>query len=265
MSKMKIYLINLESRADRLANVISRVREIDSPIIRVSAITGEEVRNMGNPIFAPQNNVANWHSHMKVLRLFLDSKDEYCVILEDDVLFVNNGVNFLTKLIDSKVRDIDILQFGYLSINGRLDSGEKDALFRFKARCARKLKSLALSVLDRFQNLDSLKSRLNRTKRILKVFEYNEKVLGLNSPLVEGFEAGTHCYLISRNGAKALLKYNNPALMSADLSMIVLSVARNFMVVRTTISYAVQDDTPVSIGEHSSLKFDLGSIIISTE
>jgi GR25 family glycosyltransferase involved in LPS biosynthesis len=99
----------------------------------------------------------------------------------------------------------------------------------------------------------------------LKVFEYNEKVLGLNSPLVEGFEAGTHCYLISRNGAKALLKYNNPALMSADLSMIVLSVARNFMVVRTTISYAVQDDTPVSIGEHSSLKFDLGSIIISTE
>ena len=263
MSEIKVYLINLDARTDRLSNVMNRVRELDSSIIRVPAVTAEEVKNLGVTIFAPENNVANWYSHMKVLNLFLESSDEYCVILEDDVLFINNGVKFLKKLIDSQVREIDILQFGYLFINGKLDSGERDVLFRFKVRCVRMLKSLILKVLNRTQKLGSLKSRLNRTGKILKVFEYNEKVLGLTSPLVEGFEAGTHCYLISRNGAKGLLKYNNPVLMSADLSMIVLSVARNFLIVRTTLSYAVQDDSPVSIGEHSSQRFDLGSVILS--
>jgi hypothetical protein len=61
-----------------------------------------------------------------------------------------------------------------------------------------------------------------------------------------------------------LLKYNTPMLMVADLSLIILSVAKNLLIARTTLSYAIQDDSPVSTGEHSKLNFDLGSIIIST-
>jgi hypothetical protein len=52
-------------------------------------------------------------------------------------------------------------------------------------------------------------------------------------------------------------------LMVADLSLIVLSVAKNLLITRTTQSYATQDDSPVSTGEHSRYRFDLGSVILS--
>ncbi len=254
----------MDSRPDRLANVMSRTCGLETEIIRVSAVTGREVKKLGGPIFAPANNVANWHSHMKVLDLFLESGDEYCVVLEDDVLFVNKGVEFLNKVIKSSVSGIDILQFGYLTTKGKLDSGQQDKIFRTKMKFKRLLVTLLIEVASSSDVFNKLKVRLNRSERILEMFMLNEQILGLSSPLVEGFEAGTHCYLINRKAASVLLNYNKPTLMGADLSLIVLSVARNILIARTTLSYAIQDDTPVSTGEHSRLKFDLGSIIIST-
>jgi GR25 family glycosyltransferase involved in LPS biosynthesis len=200
---------------------------------------------------------------MKVLSLFLESNDDYCVILEDDVLFINNGVEILNKIITSPVSQIDILQFGYLSINNRLDSGIPDSHFRLKSRFERMIRSITFTLINKFTKFQYLKVRINRANRILEILKLNEKILGLTSPLVEGFEAGTHCYLISRRGAQVLLTYNKPMLMVADLSLIILSVARNLLIVRTTLSYATQDDSPVSTGEHSRLKFDLGTTILS--
>jgi GR25 family glycosyltransferase involved in LPS biosynthesis len=263
MNSFKVYLINLDNRSDRLMNVRSRVSELKSEIIRVSAVTGEEVKNSKISIFAPQNNVANWLSHMKVMSIFLESDDEYCVILEDDVLFINDGLEFLNKLITTSISEIDILQFGYVAVNGNLDSGQKDGYFRGKARLNRFLKVAILTIVKRAKRLESIKRRLERTNRILQILKSNEEKLGLKSPIVEGFEAGTHCYLVSRKAATALLNYNNPMLMVADLSLIVLSVAKNLLITRTTLSYATQDDSPVSTGEHSRYRFDLGTIILS--
>jgi GR25 family glycosyltransferase involved in LPS biosynthesis len=200
---------------------------------------------------------------MKVMSIFLESGDEYCVILEDDVLFINEGVEFLNKLISTRVSGIDILQFGYVAVNGNLDSGYKDGYFRVKARLNRSFKVAILAIVKKVGRLESIKRRLERTNRILQILELNEEKLGLKSPIVEGFEAGTHCYLVGRKAAIALLNYNKPMLMVADLSLIVLSVAKNLLITRTTQSYATQDDSPVSTGEHSRYRFDLGSVILS--
>jgi GR25 family glycosyltransferase involved in LPS biosynthesis len=204
-------------------------------------------------------------SHMKVLRLFLESDDEYCVVLEDDVLFINEGVDFLKKLLNLQLSEIDILQFGYLAINGRLDSGIRESNNRRKERILRILKIFAVKTVSIFSTFKGLEKRIDRSRRILRILKHNEKLLDLNSPLVEGFEAGTHCYLINRKAASVLLNYNYPMLMGADLALIVLAVARNILITRTTSSYAIQDDSPVSIGEHSKLKLDLGTIIISAD
>jgi GR25 family glycosyltransferase involved in LPS biosynthesis len=262
-NRCQVYLINMDSRPDRLANVMSRISGLETKIIRVSAVTGGEVKELGSPIFGPANNVANWYSHMKVLNLFLESGDEYCVVLEDDVLFVNSGIEFLNKIIKSSVSGIDILQFGYLTTKGKLDSGQQDKFFRKKMKFKRLLVTLLIAMASRSDVFNRLRVRLNRSERILEMFKLNEQILGLASPLVEGFEAGTHCYLINRKAASVLLNYNKPTLMGADLSLIVLAVARTVLIARTSLSYAIQDDTPVSTGEHSRLKFDLGSIIIS--
>jgi GR25 family glycosyltransferase involved in LPS biosynthesis len=262
---MNIYLINLDAREDRLKNVLDRVSGLADSLIRVSAITGEEIRNSDIPVFATDNTVANWNSHMKVLRLFLESDDEYCVVLEDDVLFINEGVDFLKKLLNLQLSEIDILQFGYLAINGRLDSGIRESNNRRKERILRILKILAVKTVSIFSTFKGLEKRIDRSRRILRILKHNEKLLDLNSPLVEGFEAGTHCYLINRKAASVLLNYNYPMLMGADLALIVLAVARNILITRTTSSYAIQDDSPVSIGEHSKLKLDLGTIIISAD
>ena len=262
---MNIYLINLDTREDRLKNVLGRVSGLAASLIRVSAVSGEDIRNSEIPVFATDNTVANWNSHMKVLRLFLESGDEYCVVLEDDVLFINEGVDFLEKLLNSQLSDIDILQFGYLAINGRLDSGIRESSNRRKEIFLRILKILAVKIVPIFSIFKGLEKRIDRSRRILRILQQNEKLLGLGSPLVEGFEAGTHCYLINRKAALVLLKYNYPMLMGADLALIVLAVARNILITRTTLSYAIQDNSPVSIGEHSKLNLDLGTIIISAD
>jgi GR25 family glycosyltransferase involved in LPS biosynthesis len=263
MNKARIYLINLDNRPDRLTNVLRRVSELRLRITRVSAVTGEEVRKLGISNYAPENNVANWYSHMKILSIFLETDDEYCVILEDDVLFINDGLKLLDRVVKTGISGIDILQFGYVAVNGNLDSGERDGVFRAKAKLRRFLVVWFLGLLNKSKNFDLFKHRSRRTEKILNIFRLNEEKLGFKSPIVEGFEAGTHCYLINRSAAKALLNYNTPMLMVADLSLIVLSVAKNLLIARTTLSYATQDDSPVSTGEHSRYRFDLGPEILA--
>jgi GR25 family glycosyltransferase involved in LPS biosynthesis len=197
------------------------------------------------------------------MTIFLQSEHEYCIILEDDVLFINEGIKFLNNLLNSPISEIDILQFGYVTVNGRLDSGQRDSFFRTKARLVRFATTSISLMMNRFDMLMPLQRRLGRKSRILRIFKSNERNLGLRTPIVEGFEAGTHCYLINRKAAEALLNYNRPALMGADLSLIILSVSKSLLIARTTLSFAKQDDTPVSTGEHSRYRFDLGTAILS--
>jgi GR25 family glycosyltransferase involved in LPS biosynthesis len=261
MNRVKIYLINLDNRPDRLTNVLKRVCDLQVKIFRVSAVTGEEVKKLGVPYYALENNVANWYSHMKVLSIFLETEDEYCIVLEDDVLFSSDGLRLLDRIVNNSISEIDILQFGYVAVNGKLDIGKRDSVFRTLAKFRRISEVFVLELLNKTKSFHSFKHRLSRKEKILGIFRLNEERLGIKSLIVEGFEAGTHCYMINRRAAKALLKYNTPMLMVADLSLIVLSAAKNLLIARTTLSYATQDDSPVSTGEHSRYRFDLGSVI----
>jgi hypothetical protein len=165
--------------------------------------------------------------------------------------------------LNTEVYGIDILQFGYVPVNGKVGLGENDFYFRFKCKVKRILLRIAIYLIDYFVYSKWILKRIDRTRRVLNVFRINEERLKLKAPLVEGFEPGTHCYLIGRHAAGVLLKYNVPALMGADMALYFLAMARHLMIVRTSSTFAVQDNSPVSTGIHNRYQHDLGSIIFS--
>jgi len=83
---MKIYLINLTRRPDRLAKMDSALKALGLPYTRVEAVDGATA-DMGQPVSnkLPATGYACYLSHLKAYRAFLETPDSHCVILEDDV------------------------------------------------------------------------------------------------------------------------------------------------------------------------------------
>lgn len=83
-SNIKIFLINLDSRKDRLLKMEERLK--DTKFERIQAVdkTTLNIKENGNLSTAELSCIA---SHIKALNRFLESDGEICCILEDDVIF----------------------------------------------------------------------------------------------------------------------------------------------------------------------------------
>lgn len=108
-------------------------------------------------------------AHIKVWEQIIKSNDEYSIIFEDDVIFTPNFKYNLNVILDNLESDIDILYLGCLGCS------ESFNLF---------------STFGYMTNIINYNNKSNNT--------YLKKSL---------VSFGTHGYIISKNGAKNLIKY----------------------------------------------------------
>jgi GR25 family glycosyltransferase involved in LPS biosynthesis len=190
------YLINLDREVDRLNSSIEESQGLDCKLIRISAIDLNTLSE-DSALYVAAGVRAAWLSHMQCFKNFLESKNSFALILEDD-FSIRNTDQFnkeVARVIESSP---DIVQFGFLvpGIDTRIKiiiSNVEESFFR------------AFSFISRSLNLNS-----RRRLRIRRLF-------GVPSGyVIDDFQPGAHCYLISRKAAEIILELNEPQFLSID-------------------------------------------------
>lgn len=111
---MLTYIISLDN-----VNVC-KLKELGLNPVLVRGIDGKNcdksiIREQVYPLyaaFAPKAAIGCALSHLKVWKLLLESGEESCIVLEDDVVFVSNFSEKLSTLLEKVPKDFDILYLG---------------------------------------------------------------------------------------------------------------------------------------------------------
>ena len=116
----KIYLVNLDSRKDRLETLFKEEPYLENIITRISAVNGKTLK-MNKIIYNLfSNNTFNWKksamgcslSHMLIWTSIVKEEGKYFMVLEDDVRFNKNWLDNWSKYVNSIPEDADILYIG---------------------------------------------------------------------------------------------------------------------------------------------------------
>ncbi len=122
-SQLKIYYINLTQSTDRNQHMIQQCHGL--PCIRISAVQGKNIdKNHLAPILKKptmrHNTIACFLSHIECLERFLQTKDDYAIIMEDDVQFSPHLFSKLDSILqENPNRKIDILFLGGTHVCGK--------------------------------------------------------------------------------------------------------------------------------------------------
>lgn len=224
---MKAYVINLDSRPDRWADVIAQKSLLGLEIYRVSAVSSEDVNVSPHvtPVIA-----ATWQSHQKAMRAFLDTMDKYGLIMEDDFVLHKNWKKDRLNVIASL--NADFLQVGFLITNSidRVQivlSGTLDFFLKI-------LRNLAFT-------FGFLGVRLRRKLLIREQVGIPWKIV------CNDIRPGAHAYIVSRDFAQAALSINSPEFLSADAVYIAMGWMRSFKLLRFRQSLVDQSNSESSI------------------
>ena len=186
ISKVEIYVINLDRRPDRLERIGSTLTSRNLKFNRVSAVDGSKspVGQSELDLLSPGER-AIWSSHQKALDDFLMSESKFALILEDDANLANSQISqeSISKWVSvTEALGLSMLQVGFISQFYKLSKprGLLDLVLAFRA------------------------------KRIV----YQR---GLETRIVLGeFRSGAHAYLVNRALAQLLVGANTPTLLAAD-------------------------------------------------
>lgn len=137
-----IYLINLDRRTERLEYLERRFLNVGSKFKRISAIDGasldedyflnyENYVNSGkspvlvnNEILRP-NQIGCSLSHFKIYSELIQSENDFCVVLEDDIDFSNEFIEMIKGLNLNKINDgAKIILLGYYKENNIIEKGK---------------------------------------------------------------------------------------------------------------------------------------------
>jgi hypothetical protein len=230
IDNLLILVVSLENASERRRQAET---QLDGYEFRfVSAINGETDLSMGNQfVTAPVDAI--WNSHKKAYREFLSSEMDFCLILEDDFLFINPKSLPLSLVLFIKLK-ADIVQLGWLQTGPdirlqRLFEGVTYFFFRCLNRIAK--------FSSKTRKAISEKMRPQRTRR------FPAEVIP------DSFLPGAHGYLISRNFAAGALQVNSPTFLSADDFLIAVTKMRSFDVCRSRRSLIGQFGASL-VGSH---------------
>jgi GR25 family glycosyltransferase involved in LPS biosynthesis len=225
---MKIFLINLASRPDRLAQCKVEIAKLQLSFEVIIAVTPDAVSDIK---FVTPPVAACWESHRKCYETLLDSSAEFAIILEDDFI-VTSAKRFWRDIEWAKKEKVDLLQLGFL-LPGKLNhiinvcKITEASLFRLIYR------------LCSFPFIGRLKLQNRLRVRLFGITNKNY--------LPDFFSPGTHSYLISRKLAEQLLAMNSPQFLSADEFFISLSQMRSYKIFRSIFSSVTQSNSTPSI------------------
>jgi GR25 family glycosyltransferase involved in LPS biosynthesis len=226
------FLINLDKRPDRWNYFIKNSANLKFKVTRFSAVDAENLD--ARSLKLPPPVVACWTSHQEVARTFLSSSAKYCLILEDDISLTTESTSKLNKLWECDLEGVDLLQVGFCIHANRLANRANYKVQRCFVRILSLLGFLDLKIIQ---------------KRISKIYGYDFSKLKLVDLIVANstFELGTHAYLISRKFAEAMLQFNTPVYLPADLAIMELAQSGYFNSFRLLESLVGQTDSPSSI------------------
>jgi hypothetical protein len=229
--QVRAYVINLKSRVDRWDSVLQQSEKLSLPITRIEALSISDLGETNTTFVAP-GVAATWKSHQLAMATFLETSDEYGLIMEDDFL-LNRSWNFnhISRVIDVEP---DFFQFGYL-ITSPIDR-------------------LELIIANSFDVFLKLITKLCAISQVLNQKLGSRLLLleqkGLSWSIIPNdIRAGGQAYLVSRKFAEASKYMNTPAFTSADGIFISLGDVRSFRMFRSRKVLIAQTNSPTSVDQ----------------
>jgi glycosyl transferase family 25 len=110
---MKAFVINLDHATDRWGNLQQEASDLGFDVHRVSAVFGDQL-SAPFPDYSPKKyrrrhgkstnvrEIGCYLSHLKAIEAFLDTKDEFGLILEDDVGFHSDSASLIQQAIECR-------------------------------------------------------------------------------------------------------------------------------------------------------------------
>lgn len=111
---MKCYVINLDSRPDRMANFNAEAQRAGVSYERTRATTPKEC-NIPQSFILPAGSYANGISHKRIWQMLVDGSDEYVCIFEDDAVWRGSGEfdpDMYLEAVRGAVESVDMLFLG---------------------------------------------------------------------------------------------------------------------------------------------------------
>lgn len=202
MKSLGVYVINLQSRSDRLAAISAQLSEYAMDFIRVDACTPE---NTNYPNLTPSVG-AIFHSHIVALDEFSKSSFDYALILEDDA-HLDKFIDF-SALINHVGSDFDFIQVGFLK-NNLIDRLEI-IYFNLRKKFILTSFKVARRLLAESKLVQSSRSRLIIREHLTFPSDW----------VSSNIQAGAHAYIVSKNFATKALEFaDNPFLAIDDFYM----------------------------------------------
>jgi glycosyl transferase family 25 len=191
-----IYVINMDKDTEKLQKI---KKQLDDRNLKFKRIQGVEVSKMSDKeidenissfckYFCSPSMQGIFLSHIKCWKSIIENNDKYAIIFEDDAVLHDKFVNYVEntlKELNSNYPSWDMVYLGYIGLQA------------------------PNSILSYFQKLvvPTIKQPNVNGKYIYR----NEMPLGL------------HCYMITNDCAKKLLKYLNKAIYHVDFSILMMS------------------------------------------
>lgn len=216
-------VINLDSQIDRWNNCLQQASKFGIELIRIPAVTPSQLPET-TPRYVTTGVKAVWESHMGCLRYLLDTQASHAIIFEDDFKFLNYK-RFSRLLNNPKVLKYDLVQWGFLKPG--LDTRVKIFIANLETTIFR---LIAFLVKFRIFSKGNIQYRL-------RVKEAGRLPRGFTA---DDFQPGAHCYMISRELAKAVLELNSPQFLSIDDFYTAFSQMRSFETLRSRKSLVSQ-------------------------
>jgi GR25 family glycosyltransferase involved in LPS biosynthesis len=95
---MNAYVINLANRPDRWQSVMHQREDLGLSIVRVEAFSTDEL-NLTSERYVAPGVAATWKSHQLAMKTFLETGDDYGLILEDDFQLSKSWITFNLDLV----------------------------------------------------------------------------------------------------------------------------------------------------------------------
>ena len=225
-------VINLDSRQDRWAECLEELKKLDGRSHRISGTSAEDLVPRSNEYLTP-TVLACLRSHLKALEFFVDSNEEFCMILEDDFKLSPRKFPDFKSL--SQTNKLDFLQVGYL----KTSTLERFLILYFNYRAS------LIWILGKTVSRFSQKREGLLGKTLVKEsLSYSPKLVPAE------IRPGAHAYIVSRNFALEVSKIlHGPEFLSADAFYISLGGMRSFRMARTKKIYFTQRKSPSSISQ----------------
>lgn len=217
------FVINLDSDTRRWKSCQDEAKVNGLTLTRIEASKPNE-KGLHDADYVTEGVRAVWDSHSKAYVELLNSKHNYCVVLEDD-FHIKNLSRFTKSIKKLNFDEWDMIQLGYVTpgIDDRIRqivANIESSIFKVIYKICELLPYLSKKYVDR-----------------LRVTEAGVEPKGFVS---NDFQPGGHCYVISRKLAAAVLLLNRPMFLATDDFYMALSRMRSFKIIRVRKSLVSQ-------------------------